>query len=781
MIESHTVSARWAALLTAAFAVGVSWWSLRQVTPPPAVPATAPPTEFSAERALSHLRAFAREPHPVGTRAHDEVRDYILQQLRMLGAEAEVQTATVVSPRWGSPYNAAIVCNILARLPGTSNTRAVMLSGHYDSVSAGPGASDDGHAVALQLEALRALRPGPRLRNDVIFLFTDGEEGGLLGAKAFLEHHPLARHVGVVLNFEARGASGPGMMFETSEGNGKLVREFAAAAPHPVASSLSYEAYKLLPNDTDLTFYKQAGLAGLGFAYVNDVAYYHTQYDDVAHLDPRTLQQEGDYALSLARRFGNLDLRDLAGADATYFVLPFFGCVVYPVSWSAPLAAAAALLFVGVMALARARRMITLRGTLAAFAGFLLAMIVSSAAVWLMWNLSKGQASGVWQAFAGDPYHAGVYRLASVALATAITTALYAWWQRRTSVLTLWAGALLCWLILALATSVFMPGASYLFLWPTLPCLVALAILVLRRCKLAGTPGGVLMLCAIALPALVMMAPTIELLSMSLTMRMAFVGVSTTVLLLGLLIPSLSIMAAPGRWWLPAACALVCAVCLAVGALRPTPNREAPRTDSIYYGMDKDTGKAVWFSLDQQEDDWTAHYLGANPRRAALPQYVPFTSWQYLTHEAPAVYLPAPLIERIEDRSDGSSRTLRLRVSSPRGAPRIYVYGDERYQVLDADVDSTPIEANKAFVGLKPGQRAYAFRMQRWGLCHFNVPKQGIVVRMHIKGPVLEYRMEVVDQSYGIAGLPGAAPRPESMIPFPIMMDSVWLRKAYSF
>ena len=782
MPEPLTLSPRWAAGLTLVFLTGVCWWSLLQVSPPPMVPATAPPADFSAARALVHLRAFARVPHPVGTAAHDAVRDYIVQQLSALGVQPEVQTATVVSPRWGSPYNAATVYNIVARLPGAGSTKAVMLAGHYDSVSAGPGASDDGHAVALQLETLRALLASPRLRNDIVFLFTDGEEGGMLGAKGFLEHCPWVKRIGLVMNFEARGTSGPAMMFETSERNGKLVREFAAAAPHPVTSSFSYEAYKLLPNDTDLTFFKQAGLAGLGFAYVDDVEYYHTQYDDLAHLDPRSLQQEGDYALALARRFGDIDLRDLRdlkSANATYFVLPLFGCVVYPVSWSVPLAGFAALLFVAVVAIGVWKGRLALGGTLAAFIGFLLAIAIASGAVAVMWSLAKGQAAGFWQAFAGDPYHPGVYRLASVALAVALSTALYALFRKRARMLNLWAGALLCWLLLALATSVYMPGATYLFLWPTLASTVALGILV-RSSEpraLASGMATVLLLWAFALPGLVMMTPTIEVLFMSLTMRMAFVGAFATVLLLGLLIPCLNLIAAGGRWWLPGTAALVCAVCLIDGATISGFSRDEPRTNSMYYGLDTDTGKAVWFSLDQQVDDWTAHYLGANPQRAALPQYVPYMQWRYLTHEAPAVALPAPLIERL----DGAANELRLRVSSPRGAPRMYLYGDERNPVLEATVDGTPIEAAKAYAGLKPGQKAYAYRMRRWGLCYFNVPKQGIELRMRLRDPAAGYRMEVVDQSYGIGGLPGATPRPDSMIPFPLMMDSVCVRKAYTF
>jgi hypothetical protein len=741
--------AGWVGGLTFVFLAAASAWSVLEVSPPPVVPATAPATDFSAARALVHLRAFARVPHPVGSAAHDAVRDYIVQQLSALGVQPEVQTAIVVNPRWGSPYSAATVYNIVARLPGVASSKAVMLAGHYDSVSAGPGVSDDGHAVALQLETLRALLAGPRLRNDVVFLFTDGEEGGLLGAKGFLEHHPLVKQIGLVMNFEARGTSGPAMMFETSEGNGKLVREFAAAAPHPVTSSLSYEAYKLLPNDTDLTFFKQAGLAGLGFAYVNDVAYYHT---------------------ALARRFGSIDLRDLKSADATYFVLPFFGCIVYPASWSVPLAGFAAFLFAAVVALGVSKGRLTLGGTLAGFFGFLLSMVVASAAVVAMWSLAKGRSAGLWQAFAGDPYHAGIYRLASVALAVALTTALYALFQKRARVLNLWAGALLGWLLLALASSAFMPGATYLFLWPMLSSTVALGIVAMGR-------DGLILQWAFALPGLILMAPTIELLFQSLTMRMAFVGAFTTVLLLGLLVPCLSLIAGAGRWRLPGAAALVCVGCLIAGASMSGVSRDDPRTNSIYYGLDTDTGKAVWFSLDLQEDDWTAHYLGANPQRAPLPQYVPYMRWQYLIHEAPAVALPAPLIERL----DGAPNELHLRVSSPRQAPRVYLYGDERNPVLEATVDGTPIEAARAYAGLKPGQKAYAFSMQRWGLCYFNVAKQGIELRMRLRDSAAGYRMEAIDQSYGIAGLPGAVPRPDSMIPSPLMMDSVCVRKAYTF
>ena len=132
----------------------------------------------------------------------------------------------------------------------------------------GPGAGDDASGVAAILESLRALKAGPPPDRDIIILINDGEEIGLFGAEVFAEEHPWAKDVGVVLNFDARGNTGPSFMFETSDGNGWLIEQMARALPHPMATSLTGEVYRLMPNDTDLTVYKKQGMAGLNFAFV---------------------------------------------------------------------------------------------------------------------------------------------------------------------------------------------------------------------------------------------------------------------------------------------------------------------------------------------------------------------------------------------------------------------------------------------------------------------------------------------------------------------------------
>ncbi|HEX3747844.1 MAG TPA: M28 family peptidase [Bryobacteraceae bacterium] len=319
-----------------ALAASLALWLGLSLVPrsrPAPLPDNAPATEFSAIRAIGHVRAIAQQPHPIGSAEHDRVRDYIVSQLTSQGLAPHIEAGHAEFTR-GRYHGAGDVQNIVARLAGTAGTRPLMLAAHYDSVARGPGAGDDGHGVGVLLETLRALRAGPALRNDVIFLITDGEERGLLGAQVFMREDPWRFEPGVTLNFEARGTSGSATMFETSTGNEWLIRGLQAAVPQADATSVAYEIYKRMPNDTDLTVFKGGGLAGMNFAFIGHPEYYHTAQDTVEHLDPMSVQEQGRYALSLVRWFGNRDLRTHPSGDAVYFATAFTPLIVYPVRFA---------------------------------------------------------------------------------------------------------------------------------------------------------------------------------------------------------------------------------------------------------------------------------------------------------------------------------------------------------------------------------------------------------------------------------------------------------------
>jgi hypothetical protein len=324
-----TPAARWA------LAGGLALWTAIGFTPfgrPDPLPADAPAGEFSAGRAMVTVRAIAQRPHPVGSADHDRVRDYVLAEFARLGLTPQTQAGTGVFRRYTGKVE-----NIVARLPGSASTRPVMLAAHYDSTRRGPGAGDDAHGVAVLLETLRVLGQSARLRNDVIFLVTDGEEAGMLGAALFMNGHPWRGEPGVVLNFEARGTGGAATMFETSQNNAWLVHALRTAVPAANATSFAYEVYRRMPNDTDLSVFKRDGLAGMNFAFIEHPEWYHRPQDDAAHLDLRSVQEQGRYALALTREFGARDLNQPPSGDAVYFPTRLTGLIVYSTAWVQPL------------------------------------------------------------------------------------------------------------------------------------------------------------------------------------------------------------------------------------------------------------------------------------------------------------------------------------------------------------------------------------------------------------------------------------------------------------
>ncbi|HEX3253135.1 MAG TPA: M20/M25/M40 family metallo-hydrolase, partial [Pyrinomonadaceae bacterium] len=447
------------------------------MSPPESVSVQAPATEFSSGRAMQYLKAISVSTHPVGSADHERVGEYIVHELASMGLNPEIQQTSVVQQVETGFVRGANVRNIVARLKGTESGRALMLTSHYDSKQGSFGASDDGAAVAAMLESARALKAGSPLKNDVILLFTDGEELGLLGAKAFVDEHPWAKEVGLVLNFEARGTSGPAVMFETSNGNQGLIDGLAHAAPHPVANSLMYDIYRLLPNDTDLTVFKESGLPGMNFAFINEPSRYHTPLDNTNNLDERSLQHQGSYILGLTRYFGDRNLDGRSARNAVYFDLFGLTLVHYSAVWILPLTVLVVLSFVAVAWYGLRKRIVTLPAAIRGFLVFLLSLVVSPGLVALVWWLIRSFRRDYAVMARGNIYHGEFYFLGFAALSIAVFSVFCILFSKKLGVYNLALGSLFGGLILLLASSFFLPGASYLLAWPMLGSLVTLALI----------------------------------------------------------------------------------------------------------------------------------------------------------------------------------------------------------------------------------------------------------------------------------------------------------------
>jgi hypothetical protein len=202
----------------------------------------------------------------------------------------------------------------------------VLLTAHYDSVNSAPGAGDDGMAVAAMVETLRALRAGPPPRNDLIFLFNDGEEPGMYGSQGFIEQHPWAADVRVVFDFDADGPTGPSTIGWTTPRDGWLLREMARAGTGLVAGPLVNPS-KRREFENDLHVYAAAGYAGAHLDVVGGSTFYHTARDSLANADLASLQHQGAAMLALARHFGSVPINAVPADDA--MLLMAFGAPLF--------------------------------------------------------------------------------------------------------------------------------------------------------------------------------------------------------------------------------------------------------------------------------------------------------------------------------------------------------------------------------------------------------------------------------------------------------------------
>jgi len=374
------------------------------IQPPAPLPADSDPTVFSAERAIEHVRNIAVEPHPIGTPANKRVRDMLVAHLKAAGLETEVQSTQIIDGYWTDRlasiegvttqrYAAAYANNIVARLKGTGQKgKTLVLMSHYDSVYYGPGAGDDASGTATLLETLRALQAGEPLENDIIFLFTDGEEVGLFGAQAYFAKHRWAEETGLILNFEARGSRGPVSLFQTSAKNDKLVAAYASADVKHYANSLTVNIYREMPNDTDLSIPLRADMPGMNFAFIDGFYDYHTEGDNADNLGLDSLQHMGNQALAITRIMGNQALPLEDTNEVVFFDFLTLFMVSYPmwVSWIVAAMAAITLVFFAKQTLATTQ--VSISGLLKTSGAALLYLVAAALVIDLLFLMVGGRS-----------------------------------------------------------------------------------------------------------------------------------------------------------------------------------------------------------------------------------------------------------------------------------------------------------------------------------------------------------------------------------------------------
>lgn len=737
--------------------------TLYQAQPPSPKPTTAPETEFSAERAIKHVNVIAQKPHPTGSAENVKVREYLMKELESVGLTPEVQTGV---GSYGSKtfLSTATVNNVVARLKGTDNTKAVLLMSHYDSGPVGPGANDDGTGVAAELETLRALKAGEPLKNDVIFLFTDGEELGLLGADVFWREHPWVKDVGVVLNFEARGGEGASLMFQTSEQNGWLIQQFAQVANSPVTNSLLGDLYRTLPNNTDMTISNQAGVSGLNFAYGDNWPVYHTERDSLETVDLGSLQHHGENALQLTKQFGNQDMTNTKAPDRVYFNL--FGQVVhYPKTWVMPLSLLVTLLFVTLLTFGVRKKELSLKKIGLGLLAVLVSLLVPAVSFGL-WFAADMLWAGEMQAMTGDTYYSQYYEMGFVTLTFAIISLLIVLFSKRIGKLNLFSSVLLFWVILMWASTVLLSGASYIFTWPLL-----ISLLVFGFALRSGTPETTLErplpLLITALPVVFLITSILSLLFIFMPVQINAVAMLLVVLSLMMLLPHVNVMMEDLKRWLPVLSISTTAVLLIVTAVTAENDKEHPLPNNIMYYLNADTGEANWVSMSKHEDSWTAQFLEGHSHQRPINEVMPISvKSSVLTSPVPSIPLNAPELSVLSDQKNGEGRDVQIRITSKRQSSVI--------NLMIVDPNVTEITINGTTMARK-------ITTEPWMIEHYATPETERIINFKSKSPE-KFAVSIFDVVKEMPELPGKTftPRPDTMIPAPKFDSSTIVSKTYT-
>ena len=528
------------------------------ILPSPA-PTTADPTEFSAERALTSINRLADEPHSVLRReAHDRARDDVIGMFTDLGYTPTVHSDPMfdlsdptdkrifdgLSAVQQATLKDTPTDTIVVDVPGKSE-RTMALMAHYDSATVEAdenghqqitdgtslGAADDGYGVAAIVETLRALKAeGRQPENSLKIVITDAEEIGLVGARNEMRHHRADyENVDLVLNLEARGTSGPALMFETSPNNSAVAGYFLSHVKQPATGSLLPSLYARMPNTTDMAALIPEGFTVLNIAAIGEADHYHHATDAPRYVDHSTLQHYGDQVLGLTRAwaFDGQAPTLTADGDLHFFQLWRGMTVRYPAAVGTGLGCLAVIAAIGTVAVrARSLRWKRVLGSVwgltwrAAFASAV-AGLVQLGAMAMKWAPESGLGP--------NPLLVGMFAggtLIGVGLTVHFVVRRWKEGLGQEAV----AAVLLLLAAVCIPLMVLVSGGAYVLVLPTLA--LALTALAPRRVRPVVGALAAFVIVAILAPAVLLIHEMLSLSAMWVTVFFAIVPVAPLVLVL---------------------------------------------------------------------------------------------------------------------------------------------------------------------------------------------------------------------------------------------------------
>ncbi|MBA6156134.1 M20/M25/M40 family metallo-hydrolase [Tenacibaculum sp. S7007] len=592
------------------------YWSFNSIIPSiPTNDTKLAVTDFSLDNALYHLKNISKKPHHSGSDEHKVVQDYIVNELKKLQLHPEIQVQTAINKKWRASTTTE---NIVAKIKGAENGKALLVLTHYDSnPHSSLGASDAGSGVVTILEGIRAfLAKNTQPKNDIIILFSDAEELGLLGAQAFVEKHPWAKDIGLVINFEARGSGGSSyMLMETNGKNKKILTEFLNANPnYPAANSLMYSIYKKLPNDTDLTVFREKGnINGFNFAFIDDHFDYHTAQDSYERLNKETLMHQADYFTSSLNYFSNTDLSDLnSNEDYIYVNFPLIKLLIYPFSWVLPMLLIAIGIFLVLVFLGVSRQKITVQGIFKGFIPYIISLVLCTGISFGLWKLIllvHPQYSDILHGFTYNGYQ---YIIAFIFLNIWILFKVYNYFKDEKTT-DLFIAPIFISLIINYLIYEYLPGAGF-FIIPVFASLLILAILIFMEVR---KKSKATLFAVISIPTIFMIAPMIQLFPVALGLKILFVSAVLIVLVFGFTLPVFHQQKRKNKWQFLVG--LISFTFFGLATFNSGYSIDKKQPNSLVFVQNSDSNTSYWATYNKTFDSYTNQIFNDSYEESNIP------------------------------------------------------------------------------------------------------------------------------------------------------------------